>query len=322
MSRERFVLLASDEIRPGRLPLPPIFGVKASTDDTEGKFSLLVNEGQLEIPAHIHKTFDEFIYVIDGVLGIEFDGITHRLTAGMSALLPRGVTHALRSLDQAPVRAVQLSAPGGWEKYVEDVTEANQGFDGRPDWDVINEIGARHGMHYSSSDARAETGDKSRFLVVEAGKARPGRIPVPPAFSVKVNSHDTGGAFSLLEVTLAREIPRHVHHRADEFIYVLEGELTIEFDGEPYTATSGMCVLLPHGVPHALGPGAGRPPRVLQISSPGGWESYIEDLIEAGPTVVTDGKLDPVKINPIAARYDITYEEGLKATTATTSPIR
>jgi hypothetical protein len=32
-------------------------------------------------------------------------------------------------------------------------------------------------------------------------------------------------------------------------------------------------------------------------------------LIEAGPSVLTDGALDPTKINPIAAKYDIRYEE-------------
>jgi hypothetical protein len=46
---------------------------------------------------------------------------------------------------------------------------------------------------------------------------------------------------------------------------------------------------------------------VLQISSPGGWECYLEDLVEAGSSVLTDGRLDPVKINPIAAKYDIRY---------------
>jgi hypothetical protein len=48
---------------------------------------------------------------------------------------------------------------------------------------------------------------------------------------------------------------------------------------------------------------------MLQISSPGGWEHYVEDLIAAGPAVFTDGALDPAKINPIAAKYGIHYEE-------------
>jgi quercetin dioxygenase-like cupin family protein len=150
-----------------------------------------------------------------------------------------------------------------------------------------------------------------RFILLRAGAARRGRLGLPPAFAVKAMTEDTDGRFSLLEVTVARDIPRHTHHNADECIYVLEGELGIEFDDQRHTATKGMFVLLPRGVPHALRCVSEPPPRVLQISSPGGWEHYIEDLIEAGPSVLTDGSLDPLKINPIAAKYGIHYAEQL-----------
>jgi quercetin dioxygenase-like cupin family protein len=120
---------------------------------------------------------------------------------------------------------------------------------------------------------------------------------------------DTEGRLSLLEVTVARDIPRHVHHTADECIYVLAGDLGVEYDEHTYLAGQGTFVLLPHGVPHALRRASEPPPRVLQISSPGGWEHYLEDLFEAGPSVLTDGELDPAKINPIAAKYDIHYEQ-------------
>jgi hypothetical protein len=66
---------------------------------------------------------------------------------------------------------------------------------------------------------------------------------------------------------------------------------------------------LPTGIPHALSRASTLPPRVLQISSPGGWERYLEDLFEAGPAVLTNGRLDPAKVNKIAARHDISYEE-------------
>ncbi|ABW15687.1 Cupin 2 conserved barrel domain protein [Parafrankia sp. EAN1pec] len=148
-----------------------------------------------------------------------------------------------------------------------------------------------------------------RFIMLDKAEVRPGRFPLPPAFAVKVRTEDTEGRFSLLEVSVGVDIPRHVHLRADECIYVLDGMLGIDFDDRTYTATAGMFTLLPQGVPHALRRVSTPPPRVLQISSPGGWERYLEDLFEAGPTVLTDGALDPVKINPIAARYDIRYEE-------------
>ncbi|WP_223838537.1 cupin domain-containing protein [Saccharopolyspora pogona] len=52
-------------------------------------------------------------------------------------------------------------------------------------------------------------------------------------------------------------------------------------------------MLLPHGVAHALRPGSTPPPRVLQISSPGGWDRFAEDLIEDRAQVSAAGRLDP-----------------------------
>ncbi|MGW4715454.1 cupin domain-containing protein [Nocardia sp. NPDC004260] len=100
----------------------------------------------------------------------------------------------------------------------------------------------------------------NRFRLLTPGEARPGRVPLPPAFAVKATTADTEGRFSLLEVTLARDIPRHTHHIADECVYVLEGTLDVEFDDRTLSATEGMFVLLPHGVPHALRRGSQPPP--------------------------------------------------------------
>lgn len=110
-------------------------------------------------------------------------------------------------------------------------------------------------------------------------------------------------------MVLAREIPRHTHHGADEGVYVLDGELLVDIGHRSHTLTAGQFVLLPHGVPHALRPGPGGPPRVLQISSPGGWECFVEDMIEAGPRLTVGGGLDPARLNVIAGRHGITYEE-------------
>ncbi|OIK07586.1 hypothetical protein BIV23_03550 [Streptomyces monashensis] len=92
--------------------------------------------------------------------------------------------------------------------------------------------------------------------------------------SVKARTADSDGLFSLLQVTVAQPIPHHTHHVADECVYVLDGKLDIEFDGTVHTAGRGQFVLLPHGVPHALRPGSTPPPRVIQISSPGGGTAW------------------------------------------------
>ncbi|MEU6262542.1 hypothetical protein [Saccharopolyspora shandongensis] len=48
---------------------------------------------------------------------------------------------------------------------------------------------------------------------------------------------------------------------------------------------------------------------MLQISFPGGWDCFVEDLIEARAQVSSGGRLDPAALNAIAAKYRITYEE-------------
>jgi hypothetical protein len=52
MSADRFFLLDPGEVRSGRVPLPPAFAVKAMTDDTEGRFSLL----EVTVPATFPDT--------------------------------------------------------------------------------------------------------------------------------------------------------------------------------------------------------------------------------------------------------------------------
>ncbi|WP_078893547.1 cupin domain-containing protein [Streptomyces sp. CT34] len=308
MPKDRFFLLDAGASRPTRVPLPPWTTVKAGVDDTQGRFSLMENRGDGSIPAHVHDTFDEFVYVLDGDLGIDYDGRTHHLTPGMCALVPRGVTHAMRNLgeDGSAVHALQLSAPGGWERFLEDVTEAGAG----SDRDRVNALGKRHGMRYHLGAGDPDDwGDRQRFFVLDRGEARPGRIEVPPAFSVKARTADTDGLFSLLEVTVAQPVPRHTHHVADECIYVLDGALDVEFDGDVHTVSNGQFVLLPHGVPHAIRPGSTPPPRVLQISSPGGWECVVEALIEHRTEVSKAGRFDPAALNRYTRRYHVVYEE-------------
>ncbi|MCK7626069.1 cupin domain-containing protein [Streptomyces sp. RS10V-4] len=273
MPEDRFFLLDAGASRPTRVPLPPHTAAKAAAEDTEGRFSLLEHRTDDPGALRLDGTADAFLYVLDGDLGIDTGGRTHHLTRGMCALVPRGAAPAApRNLGGpgAPLHVLQLTAPGGP--------------DGGPD-------------------------DPGRFFVLGRGQARPGRVPLPPAFAVKARTTDTGGRFSFLEVTVAQPVPRHTHHLADECVYVLDGELAVEFGGLVHTAGAGQLVLLPHGVPHAIRPGSTPPPRVLQISAPGGWECVVESLIEHRTEVSRAGRLDPAALNRYTRRYSVTYEE-------------
>jgi mannose-6-phosphate isomerase-like protein (cupin superfamily) len=70
--------------------------LKAVTDDTEGRFSVI--EGQLDAhfpgpPVHVHDQLDHAIYVLEGrvVLTVEQRQLT--APAGSFALIPHGIAH-------------------------------------------------------------------------------------------------------------------------------------------------------------------------------------------------------------------------------------
>ncbi|UZJ31572.1 cupin domain-containing protein [Streptomyces endophytica] len=79
-------------------------------------------------------------------------------------------------------------------------------------------------------------------------------------------------------------------------------------NGATHHLTPGMCVLLPHGVPHALRNASQPPARCLQISSPGGWDAFMEDMFEAGPVTMKDGHPDLDRLNAIGAQYGMEYQ--------------
>ncbi|MFI6471894.1 cupin domain-containing protein [Streptomyces sp. NPDC050516] len=152
MSEDRFFVLKPGETRPTRVPLPPGFGVKVTTTDSEGRLAVLENRLDVDIPPHAHELMDEFVYVLEGEMEIDYKGTTHRLTAGMSALLPHGVPHAMRNASQPPVRALQISTPGGWDRFVEDMFEAGPTIrtaEGTMDLEKVNALGEKYGMRYT-----------------------------------------------------------------------------------------------------------------------------------------------------------------------------
>lgn len=150
-----------------------------------------------------------------------------------------------------------------------------------------------------------------RFFLLEPGETRPTRVPLPPGFGIKVGTADSDGQLVALENHVDADIPPHVHEQTDEFVYVLEGEMELDLGGETHRLTAGMSALLPRGVPHAVRNRSQPPMRVLQVSTPGGWDQFLEDLFAAGPAIRTaEGALDLEKVNVIAEKYGVRYTKG------------
>jgi quercetin dioxygenase-like cupin family protein len=55
----------------------------------------------------------------------------------------------------------------------------------------------------------------------------------------KVSSQDTKGAMCIFEFTGTGGGPRHLHHKQDEWIYVIDGELVLVVGAERLRLTAG-----------------------------------------------------------------------------------
>ncbi|HET8922006.1 MAG TPA: cupin domain-containing protein [Candidatus Acidoferrum sp.] len=95
--------------------------------------------------------------------------------------------------------------------------------------------------------------------------------------SVCLTGADTGGAYCLLEVSLAPGIgvPRHTHTREDETYYVTSGELEVIVGEEVFVLKAGDTLMAPRDIPHELRNSGNITNHYLLIFSPSGFEHFI-----------------------------------------------
>jgi quercetin dioxygenase-like cupin family protein len=104
-------------------------------------------------------------------------------------------------------------------------------------------------------------------------------IPGAVRWTVLVAGDLTNGRFAVIEAREKHgaEPPRHVHSREDEFIYVLEGRVTFEREGERFDGGPGMWLYLPRGSQHRFSVESAEA-RLLVMLAPAGIEDWLRDL--------------------------------------------
>ena len=143
-------------------------------------------------------------------------------------------------------------------------------------------------------------------MFVEAGTgrtAKPIRF-VNETIWVKASSADTLGKYTMFENHIPPDggPPLHVHHREDEWFYVLEGTFVFEVDGRPMTAKVGDSLLAPRDIPHRFLNVGRETGRLLGMVEPGGFEHFFQELAAAlngAPEFV------PELLMPIAGKYGL-----------------
>jgi mannose-6-phosphate isomerase-like protein (cupin superfamily) len=125
---------------------------------------------------------------------------------------------------------------------------------------------------------------------------------------IKATAADTGGLFSIVEVTNAPnyEAPLHVHHREDEAFWIIEGSVTLEVGGTTIEAGAGDYAFGPRGLPHKYTVGA-QGCRMLFILTPGGFEDLVRAMSVPADTRSVPSQDGPPpdmeRVRAIAATY-------------------
>jgi quercetin dioxygenase-like cupin family protein len=114
----------------------------------------------------------------------------------------------------------------------------------------------------------------------------------------KLTTEETGGAFFMFEdlMTHGKTTPLHRHPEADETVYVLEGEIAVNIDGDERRVGPGAMTFTPKGTPHAFFVCSDFA-RLLTVQTPGIGQAFYRGASEPA----TDDPADTVDIARIQA---------------------
>jgi quercetin dioxygenase-like cupin family protein len=73
-------------------------------------------------PLHLHRSWDEAFYVLEGEVTFLIAGRTTAAPAGSFVFVPRGVLHTFWNAGAAPAKQVTVFTPAGIEDYFDEAT--------------------------------------------------------------------------------------------------------------------------------------------------------------------------------------------------------
>jgi mannose-6-phosphate isomerase-like protein (cupin superfamily) len=119
----------------------------------------------------------------------------------------------------------------------------------------------------------------------------------------KIEGSETEERFSVVHHPLAPRAlagPLHRHTREDEYSYVLSGTLGALLGDDVVTAGPGTWVFKPRNQWHTFWNAGDTPCEIIEIISPGGFESFFRELAE-----ISNAEPDPARFADLAARYAV-----------------
>lgn len=96
---------------------------------------------------------------------------------------------------------------------------------------------------------------------------------------IKADRALTGGHFSLIEQVIPPgfESPWHVHRSEDESFYVIDGQMSVIFEGSRTLLQPGDFAFGPRGIPHGFRIEGEKPARVLLMTTGSGFADFVAE---------------------------------------------
>ncbi|MEA2828430.1 MAG: hypothetical protein QOG43_2869 [Actinomycetota bacterium] len=98
---------------------------KLQTEDTNGAFFMFEDnmvQGKTT-PLHAHSEADETVYILEGEILVNIDGVERRVGAGGMTFTPRGTPHAFLVVSET-CRLLTMQSPGVGQAFYRGASEA------------------------------------------------------------------------------------------------------------------------------------------------------------------------------------------------------
>lgn len=125
------------------------------------------------------------------------------------------------------------------------------------------------------------------------------------SFVHKVNSRDTNGVFSVIEIVTppGGGIDVHVHEHEDELVSLLEGVIEVTLGDQKMKAVPDVMALLPRSIPHGFTNIGDTVSRLNVTILPGDFDNYFLELAE----FYKHGKPTQEQVDSLSDKYSIKY---------------
>jgi quercetin dioxygenase-like cupin family protein len=124
--------------------------IRVRGDDTGGALTVVEHvlpAGYIAMPLHTHRRETETTYVLEGTLWVQLDRRVHRVHAGQTLVKPAGVPHTFWNEGAADARFLEMSTPGGLDRWYEEIAAVIP-TSGAVDTAPVLEISRRYGLEF------------------------------------------------------------------------------------------------------------------------------------------------------------------------------